>query len=97
MSALNHSVEVDMSAVWRAVALKFARDLEAERAKLRRWQLRLRWRAEHDPDAATRDRIINRADFFEADEDGEEGERNPPGTCEYFDSLPIAGPRGVLP
>lgn len=82
-----------MIALLRALIADAEADLEAERAKLRRWQLRLRWRAERNgkPLSHRLDRLTYRA------------WRYPFGGallgCASGDSyyLPIAGPRGVLP
>ena len=72
--------------MWRNLAIDTGIDLAAERAKLRRWQLRLRWRrTRHD---IMRDRLAERAEWQSY------------GYCVQsrdFSRAQIAGPRGVLP
>ncbi len=75
----------------------------AERARFRRWQLRLRWRAEHDPDERWQDRLHGRADTLYGLEECDRCVAPARTSCQHesivSDSLdlPIAGPRGVLP
>jgi len=60
---------------------------DAERAKLRRWQLRLRWRKTEARDAEDPDRLLARKQIFFAHN----------RSVRTYQWLPIVGPRGVLP
>lgn len=60
-------------------------------ARMRRWQIRLRVRAHHDPDLLLEDRLLVRADITTGPDDNE----CRPG--DWPDRYPIAGPRGTLP
>lgn len=77
--------------IWRQRCAKMSRELEAERAARRKWEMRLRWRAEQPPNALDADRLRIRAWRYPF------GGALLPGASGKFRHLPISGPRGVLP
>jgi len=83
-AAWSARVETHREQALEALAIALTRDNMAERARLRRWQLRLRWRHRPKRWRALADRLHYRMEF-------------PSGSGAHGWTVPIAGPRGVLP